>query len=507
MPVASKNTVLTCVRQCVLTALLGQRNKLNQTTNQQLISACVVLHLSSVTNKTKADRRTMLALRKTQQETWLANYRLLPILVTPILDRNLTKLYWLDQAQQVFVLSLCLCRYAEAAKLTLSQQMMQLVRLTPRSWHQQLRSLCEYPSLMPPGSLVKKQDGSLHLILSLAKIGYLSKQIKPRIDEDSGFIGSNEKVTLLRTLSITHLNQLDSWWSEDWQALRQKQEDGITASSPSFRLDTPPQSLLAIHRALQQDKVDVKKVSTAIEAEPLFADHLKQSASQASRLNITMKDAKHGLMMQGFGRTSDLLMRQALMLRINQHRFPLQQPFLQFVTLRAQLAALLSQELLGKVYVEEAKTLATFASVGLFTLAELKTLQSWHTANQLSYDINYLIGSRGSNQINEHGIKLAKAWQQTSQHIQAIQLHNRLPNTFKKLNGTARWACILGISLVLAKRGWFAKAVEDAKTKAYMFEAAKLFNVSQLDFQEFLRQAMVISRSHGTLLYPSDVSG
>lgn len=473
--ISSKRSALILKKLIWLTAL-SQINLYNKSCNQQLLAAVISTTIGAKNPAFSQSLPPLLA--KNQQTLWLITHQQLQQSITyqiKVLQNNAMAHY----------------KYIVAIAMVLSELMQQynymaaLQKLTTvicSSAQSVLYPWIERFGCLLPGMLL--DPGLFVLDIHPPKVWLCDHSTQPL---KPPYQVNGNTLRIAKVLPGLSTNMLGEYWQQQ-QTVRAK-------NAPEFRIDKPPASLLAIQDLMQRELVDMDEVAVAIQAEPLFAAHIQHTASDANRLNLPVTDIKHALMVQGLEKSRFILLRQALMLRLNQRYFPLQNSFVQFTQLRCQLAAQLCELSLGNSAVEEIRTLALFACGGLFTLAPLKSLVQWQASNGAAHIPASLFQHPHAYKLQDHSIKLAKAWQQPKSSLLALQQQHLYPDALGGGYQAKLTACILGLSLQLARKAYFMQKI-DSDSDHYQSMALAMLKVRMQDINGICDQAMVFSHSY-----------
>jgi len=325
--------------------------------------------------------------------------------------------------------------------------------------------------------------------LSVTEQGHIAR-LYSADTEDAGciVIPPHTSISPMRPQAIGSLHAIDRWWDEQWQQTLHM-HTGVTIYNQAFKIDAPPALLLALQKQLNKVEPDIEKVVKLIARDPHYAHYLQATASQNSRQKLPVQDIRHGLMIHGFGRTSSILMQQALLQRLTQHYFPLQEHFVQFSKLRSHLAATLALESTAMLP-EEAMSLATFASAGLFTSAKLKGRSSWVRGEEHLYDINQLGEPEGRPLLAEHAYKLAQAWQQDPALLKALANQHCLPQDATGNALHKKLVSILGLSLLQARQLYFADQAEGDSNQLFVQQACECLSLSNSQLKRIQQEAV-----------------
>lgn len=495
----SFNTALSC-------ALLSIVNKLNDSTAQQLICAAIgqyaykqkdielYLRDQSPCPSLASNKRMLMALSKTDQQVWRTGCKIAPVLTRQHWSLDNWPTDYNQTQQMLFIaasLALQLTPITNRRKHNFASALRTLVQACPARWLDLLAPLSHYPSLIPPGTIVRQkptdkqeqQQPKAQIVLATSSAGKWLIPVRATTSETPATLIAEQQIDKITTMQIGTFSQLDNWWSEQWQQMQQQDQHIITAASHIFRLDRPPPALISIQQRLKQEDIEGKELAQLIGSEPLLANYVLDSAQQASRMKLKSRSVRQGIMMHGFERTSSMLMQYALLQRINQHDFPLQQTLLQFTLLRGHIASLLAQAE-GSLLPESISTLACFASAGLFTLSALKTKQHWHLQPKRTFALESTSALPQSKQLNQHCIKISQSWQQPDQHILAIRCHAHKPWQMHHHHSVALMAAILGLSLVAARKMYFSACCDCQETQEYVDNSLKMLKISKYKFEQ-----------------------
>lgn len=491
-----------CFNCCLSTLLVCVRNKVNDSTTQQLL--CCAITLFSFEQKEveqhyanqgeqilgHLDKRLQSALKQTKQEVWLSSLTITKLIhhAMPATKRQLLSLGKLQVYLYIGAhLALWLSPNKRNGKLSLARIVQKLAHNCPAAWLEWIAPLLTYPTLIPAGSVVKYAD-KYYIILSVTEGGYIARLYTAnRQAAGCVLIDAQNKITSLPPQAIASLQYIDNWWNEDWLEFKQS-HTGVSIYNKVFKIDTPPALLLAVQKQLHKTEPDIDKVVKLIAHEPHYAQYLQTTASQNSRQKLPVEKVRHGLMIHGFGRSSSILMQQALLQRLTQHYFPLQEHFIHFTKLRAHLAATLAQES-SVLLPEESMCLATFANAGLFTVAKLKNRSSWVRSTNHLFDINQLSEQEARPLLAEHAYKLAQAWQQEPQLLDALKNQHCLPQDIQGAALTKKLVSILGLSLIQARQLYFADSPEGDNNQLFIQQACEYLQLNEDQLKRNAQQA------------------
>ena len=503
---------------CLLTCLIGARNKLNDTTNQQLMCAAITLyafeqekferHFQLLKTNIKLglrQQRLCKALEKSHQDCWLSGYSS----TTNVLQNAqiFNNAHSTESKEQIIVslaahIALLTTENKRYKKLSFAAALKFITLNCPSSWHDVIGPLLDYPSLTPPGSYIRLAEKKYAVVLAVAKKGHFIQELSSTEDAEQP-----AKLLLPEQLKISYaaqtvqrFSQFDLWWGERWQSQNNERADRtinplLNAFEHSYKLDNPPAALLAIQAQLKLPEPDVQKLSEAISKEPTYAIHLQKTASLSTRLKLPVQDIQHGLMMHGFERSGSILMQQSLLSRLNQHYFPLQSQFIQFIQLRGHIAGCIAKEVSLSTQ-EQVCALTYFATAGLFTHPALKIQRHWITSPKRLFDVNQLVDMKANEQLQKHAVILAEAWQQSSEYVMALRNQHLTPEQMTKHKISASLAMILGLSLVLARQLYFGERSTCNETEQYTNSAAKRLNLPRKVLDNIQQQTFHFCHSY-----------
>ncbi|MCY7294340.1 hypothetical protein [Alteromonas sp. a30] len=376
-----------------------------------------------------------------------------------------------------------------------------------------LDGLLQYPTLVPPGSLVSLKDGRYLLVLTTFKNHLFGKAFSAETRDCANEVESHSTSDIKQVLSqqpIKTLSSFDTWWDESslQHCGYQNQIDSDDSSNTEierpqlrpklFKLDTPPPTLLSIQAHLYSDDLDTNTLTNLILAEPVFAMHIKTTATLSSRENIVITDVKHGLLMHGFERANSILMDHALTLRLNQHYFPAQEQLLQFCHLFKHLVATISES--KKPLTPELMACwAGFASAGFFTSPSLKSKLSVTVNQQGGPSLSHVIETENAHLLSQHAQKLCQCWDQPKQLLLALRTleSGNLNLNSPKQHDTI--AYILGLGLILAKATYWAADYTFTEPDKDWLKLAPRFLGKALDYQETIEKALAKAHSYSPL--------
>lgn len=497
----------------VYCALICNRARINDLCCQQLLSCILTLYSERQSdlagcledNKRpsyhRKNVRLMQMLTKANLETWLNGYQMYKYLFSKM-DNAQSWPINANKHQQIIMLAHQLATQItpnkSAKPVHFSIVLKKLIQSCPESWLECVEGLLEYPTLICPGTVIKLDDKRPAIVLSVASEKVLVTTIQTSADSKPQlkrvYTNNIEHVSAAQTVSA--FVQIQKWWDKNWQL---EKADCIEPIVDNFPLDKPPKVLLEVQKHLNSGVVDIDKLAQQISSEPAFADYLKQTATFSNRNKLPVQQVKHGLMMHGYVKTNSMLIQQALLLRLNQSLFPLQQNFTQFSRLASQIAANLAP-LNQHVSAEEASTLLCFACSGLFTQPSLKARTKWTTKTDRQYDITNLFDFRNSQSLPAHSLKLCQAWQQPTQYSEAISTlsENKLQLSKNELLRTL--IIILGLSILLARRAYFSEQKLSEASQSFYTTCLAYLKIDEQNVNQMLETSLHQSHSYCALL-------
>ncbi len=499
---------------CVYLAMLCESNKVNATTTGQMICSLISLHSERIDDlkqfyltgeaplPKKRNNRLIEVLTASQQQVWLRGYQLFDKLGN---DKSGFQSQWplgLSKVQKIVMLSHLLAVHMtpnrKTAPAPFSQIFRQLVQSLPSDWLNEVKGLLDYPGLICPGTLVKSGSKSL-LVLSVSRDKALVREVQSGDQANTPvtriYLRNIDK--LYAPQKIKGFSQIEQWWDGNWQA--ECLAEPVCAPTQSlYKLDQPPSTLLEVQKHLSSQDIDIDKLANMISEEPAFAEFITLTASHSNRNKLPVQQVKHGLMMHGYERTSSMLIQQALLLRLNQSYFPLQQEFIQFTRLRAKISELLSA-FATTVTVEQAATLTCFACSGLFTQPGPKGRRHWQLKQTNQQDIRSLFLFANADNLHHHSMTLAKAWQQSKYMINGLQFHFLFPEAMATKKSSKELAIILGLSLIRARQVYFNEPILCEETRTYLNQGLAYLKISASDFNALGEQALTLSHCYCAL--------
>lgn len=494
-------------------ALLCNRNKINDLSCQQMLSCITTLYAERQTtihatfNDKSSDSKPhintglLAVLGAAHMEVWQHCYR-----IAGFLFNDYSRLtHWptsFSRLQRIVLLSHYLSvslTYRKNVKpLSFINGLKKLMQACPEEWAGELDKLLEYPGEVIPGSIVRTISKSPGVVLAtserkllVSKLNKGTQQSPPLQKMYMANITTSHGAQLVRGFS-----QIHQWWNEEYE---QEKVEFDNPKITTFPLDKPPKALLEVQKHLNADQVDIDKLAEQISSEPAFSEYLKHTATLSNRNKLPIQQVKHGLMMHGYVRANNLLIEQALLLRLNQSYFPLQQDFTQFTRLASQVAFNLAATN-NDITPEQASNLVCFACSGLFTQQSLKTRIKWTIDDQHAYRIDQLFTFRQSDNLVKHAITLCQTWQQPTLFIRAIEHHQQMPQDNTQKPMTKILSAILGLSICGARAAFFAPNSDCESTKRYQKEGLALLKISESDYQSAINQSLALCHTHRKVL-------
>ncbi|MDF2179644.1 hypothetical protein P2G88_15445 [Aliiglaciecola sp. CAU 1673] len=481
------------VRSLVVTLLLCRRRNWNSVCALQLLCAAISLFLFTPSGISPAFRQR---LQNMDQQLWLHSlicvFKLLPHRHKGAFGRLMERL---AEHQRLLLTASLL---GEQLSLGIRQghpafatALKSLLKRLPPKLQPLLEELFPFPGLLPPGAFISlAQSKALVVAISdkafwVRTIDEAAQSCNPQME----LIKVDQRLEMLPAHELPDIEWLDSLWPLGWQ------EEALPGNllkvnrKDSYPIAQPPGKLLAIQDLLTHKEPDPDVIAEHIASEGFLARQLSEAASRQSRLNLKLKEVKHALLYQGFERTSAIMIQQALLNRLNQHYFPLQENLLQFTELLAQC-----MECLGKVIGHSApqsmRTLGYFACSALFTHQSLKSQIKLPARGSSGFDINQLLYFRDSQNMQSLAVKLATAWQQDKVLVGALRWHNRLPEDMDCSKKQKVSACLLGLGLIMASRAYWGTESASIQSDEYKRQALAQLYLTDTQLTQLLWEAI-----------------
>ncbi|MGS2719933.1 HDOD domain-containing protein [Paraglaciecola aestuariivivens] len=369
------------------------------------------------------------------------------------------------------------CTFAAALK--------RLTLQTSSGFYALLSPLVAYPGLIPPGSYVKDNQQTIQLVLALHPSGLVCQKLatntQPSKASDSppiSLIKDNAIKQQYPCQALKRLVRLNLYWGEAFNTWCHAQKTPCTAAAfPSVPIGKAPASLLVLQDQLKAAQTDIQLVVKAISNEPEYVQQLLSSASISNRQKQAVHNLQQAIAMLGFERCASILLQHALLARLNQSHFPLQQKFYHFT----QLTVFIAKEL-SKTYQPDAMhmmgDIVYFLLSRLFTLASQRTLNHWYTEPSNTYSVEGLIKGEQAKELKSGAIKLAHAWQQPELILTLLKQHD-LPLSHKANNQQlALLTSILSASLSMANEIYFSKEMDKSPANSRLSEVLDTLSLS-----------------------------
>ena len=471
-----------CFNACIFSGISLLRNKMNLTTAQQIIAGILTWAITSkgyvetlgtgarTTNEKHEKIKTQLirALSQYKRTIWLH-------LITSASGKSLlTMKIWVqnrdvinpihDYLKHAMFMASALTRTQHKKATNYAAAFKSLVQATHVFATPQLEPLLNFPGEILPGNGVKISNGQNFMVLAVFGdecyvLPYDAAQKKYLIGIK--LITVDQIVRISPATPVANLAILEQWWGRSWKELLLNLEINLESllMPPSYRVDQPPESLTTVIDHLNEQDLDIPKLTHLIESEPGFAAHVKETASHKSRAKMKISGVKHGLLMNGIERTKSVLVEKALVTRLSQHQFPLQNVIHQFVKLWASYAESIAKRH-PTMLPEQCSCWVHFAASGLFTNAEIKSQFAWSTSaattgNGNEFGIN--IGS--PEQLWQHAQKIASSWSQEKSLTIALNdalVKRNLPARVKR----SKTHVLISLSLLLATKYYLGNSTK-----------------------------------------------
>ncbi|GAB3021999.1 hypothetical protein [Bowmanella dokdonensis] len=476
-----------------MTLLLCQQQKWNDTATLPML--CCALSVAMLPQDGRSQTNFRRRLSQSQQGLWLAvlipTSRLLPVIGKALAGKALLRL---NAAQRLMLLAALLAQKGNEQQKRWSDRLITLGRILPASFYPLLDALAAYPGILPAGTVLQTAQCQA-LVLSVCRDGLLCRRLSgdmatPHLE----LIETSSVLTVRPPSTWPDPQQVSSLWDSHWQTRLDELVVSPYRPASAYPISQPPAKLLVIQEMLANPLPEVELIAEHITAEGFLARQLKESASQRSRMNLRLQEVKHALLYQGCERTSHLLIQQALLNRLNQHYFPLQEALLQITRLLVTLLDALAARQ-GKFQPEAVMTLGYFACSGLFTHKKLKARLRLPGQGPQSYNINHLLILDASDQLQSHGVKLAQAWQQPPSLIEALRCHNSLPEQIRSKAGVQQMACLLGLALIHTRQIYFSTEPGQPDSE-YQHQALQLLTLTREDVRQARITAVEQSRCY-----------
>ena len=492
---------------CVYTLLFCIRNKFDSALTIQLMCASISLYAlqQNALKKYYQDRelsetphelsigesnpKFLALLKHFKQQAWIRGYSICNI----IHQTKPSQLYTLDRITSVTYLAnklaLLTTPNSHHKHSSFVHTIKYLTTQSPASWYALIAPLMSYPSLIPPGSYIKQNNGDLNVVIAITNTTLVTKPLNI-----SGSPSNASKITSMQEIKISDIRQsyasqsimsftrINEWWDgkvDTWLTTH-KSEAKVPAFDSYLPIQHAPGSLLVLQDQLARTDVDITVVVKALEKEPAYVNQVLKYASSINRQKQPVRTVQHGLAMLGLERSSNLLLQHCLLARLNQQYFPLQQAFLNFNQLMASIANNLSFTI-KTVSPDMASTLTYFALSRLFSFPSFRLLTQWNTLVQAPFKIENLFDNKDNIQLKKGAILLAKAWQQPNYILSTLQAYDLLPHIKPTEKVIIQLSYLLGLSLLTAREIYFSDTQNDTETSHYLKHATKALGTTETE--------------------------
>ncbi|BDX07644.1 hypothetical protein MACH26_31650 [Planctobacterium marinum] len=502
----------------VFCGLLLLRNNFNLTTAQQILSGVLTWCITakpeiearagqksedSECNFSKIKTQLIRALSHYQRQIWVE-------LLTHTSAKAMSQLQRLvtcrntvspnnDYLSVTLYMASLVTRAPDKAAISYSKAMVKITQTCHCFALSLIEPLMDYPGTILPGSTLLLSDNQRALYLGrhqseLYCLTY-SASLK-NYDEEISAITESQIRKVAAPGILNNIKLADKWWGQAWQELQtiNKVSDSQKIYARGFRLDKPPESLVAVIEHLSAQDIDIDQLIALIESEPSFADHLQLTASQQSRANLRINNVKHGLLMHGFERTQSVLVEKALTSRLSQHRFPMQDIIYQFVKLWSSFAHAIALRH-PKFIPEQASCWVYFAAAGLFTHGELKLKQHWQYSNTDSTRDSHKIQLKQPQMLWQHAYKLACSWAQDKAIRDALRdglAKQSLPPTAKR----SLPHVLLNLSLNLASSLFFEGEAPEFDSDEYLQQYCQRLAIDRGSYRDICQETVKNSHNY-----------
>ncbi|MCC2606082.1 hypothetical protein [Planctobacterium marinum] len=499
----------------IFAALLVLRNNLNLTTAQQILCGIITWTITakaqiddahtnaSAAQNNQVKAQTIRVLNHFQRQIWVS-------LLTSISASELPKLSGFMQARNTtsphsnfLILALyfatLITRKSHKPGLSYTHALQKMVQNSHSIGLGQLEPLLDYPGIFLPGSAltISGHQHALYLGKHQSEFYTLAyNAAEKRYSDDISVISEAQIQKVAPPINLNHIKLVEKWWGPQWtevQALN-KSPDSRKLYPKGFRPDRPPESLVGIIEHLNQQDIEVDKLIRLIQNEASFADHIQMTATQQSRENIKIKSVKHGLLMNGFERSRSVLVERALITRLTQHHFPLQDVIYQFVKLWASFASAIAQYH-PRMLPEQASCWVYFAASGLFTHAELKLKQNWQFVDSEAKRDNHRIKLKEAQLLWHHAYKLAACWAQDKElrdALRDIPVKQPFPPTAPRTLAHT----LLNLSLNLASSIFFKGEIPDYDSDEYLQHYCTRLRLDAAEYATVIEETMKNSHTY-----------
>ena len=363
-----------------------------------------------------------------------------------------------------------------------------------------LEPLLDFPGNFAPGSVIVLENKQRFMVLGLidGQIYALAWQASTKsYHTEIKTLCPSQVISIQTNASTGNVRLIDIWWGREWQSLLSQLEvnPSHSLSTPGYKIDRPPASLLAVIEQLNKPSIDIPRLTEIIENEPDFAKHITDTASHQSRANLKISKVKHGLLMNGIDRTRSVLIEKALITRLSQNQFPLLSVVYQFVKLWAYIAAAIAQRH-PKLLPEECSCWVHFAASGLFTHAEIKSQLAWKlpkTQNDHSNEYQFSLQNPGI--LWQHALQLSVAWSQDRKLNAAL----KDAHTKSNLSATAQRSeihTLISLSLRMTAGIFLHGTLIAPNDDEYIRQFLHKLGISNADYREVMTQALEGSHTY-----------
>ena len=465
---------------CIHTCLIAYRSKIDTGVCVQLVSATLSLFLvkrktlkqpKAIENE-NAYKQFLAQLSRLHLPIWHANFLVLERVFSPQ-QANTKHMSLFESIVWIGCQLSILCTYKSSKRhIKYASALKHLCINNDGHCQQVIRTLLAYPSLTPVGTLIKQADGQISVVVGICEQSLVAKGIDNQ-DPPKTITGpfsaySTQKIKL---------DGIINPWLGTPTTNTADIPNLINPIERPLPLQTPPSSLLIIQDQLKNLSSSMSIVTHAIEKEPTFVEHVLHTATQSNRQSQAVTNIKHGLGVLGFDKTNQILLEYALVTRLNQEVFPLQQQLVSFSALFANVTQQIAQ-LADSEIADQASTLAYFVLSRLFTHPKVRILTKWVPAQHSHFSLDSLLPALPKGTLTQGALVLATHWQQNPQTIKIIKRIGS-KESITKTNRQYDTELVMGLSLVITKHVFFCNLAPCERTQSYVKSAISSLGISQ----------------------------
>lgn len=472
--------------------LISTRNNVNKIASIQLINISILLTtatplkpLRKISVQNSVLKQILSAFYAKKHDLYISLWQISKHIHLPISVQidNLNRFNFL---QQIFFIALKLVNLTIANQIHFSKAVRKIALDCPPSWHPILRTLLIYPTLVPPGTVIKNAQDEVRICIGVNNQDHILKVLNTEQSENQaltcGPLSSSEKVTIYPPQKWPGAKKMNQLWGQDWQAFLLDRENVNSQTRLKTARYQPSIDFLEFQSEIDKPAPKIERLLDNVSKDKELCTFLLTEATKANRKNQDVSDIRQALLILGIQQTYLYFLHICLIKKLSDQYFPLKQSLMLYAQRVCKNAVYIAQDM-----TEQQKAiipLACLFSVAYFFLSpKVKSMTKWQLNKTHHFLPSALFAGESPLTASQFAQTLAKNWAPNNQEL-SVCLNLTPLQTYAYTTVLDNTSAAIGLAFIVTRRQYFAEFSPCAVTENFMSRALESIGltVQQLDF-------------------------